>query len=69
MLTAMDNDDSLVVIEIPKGGQWATMRAKLAGTNFLSTKSSPGRLTFLPGDIDALAFGLGEPWTPLCPRL
>ena len=43
VLEHLDSDDTVAVIEIPKGSNWATMRVSTAANAFLSSNVTPSQ--------------------------
>jgi len=43
VLAHLDSDDTVAVIEIPKGANWATMRVSAAANAFLSSNVLPAQ--------------------------
>ena len=43
VLGHLDSDDTVAVVEIPKGADWATMRVSAAANAFLSSNITPSQ--------------------------
>lgn len=44
VVRTVDNDDTVTIIEIPRGSDWATMRATITANTWLSSNVTPQKI-------------------------